>query len=218
MQVCNKIEVLLSTYMLTAELGCLLPWVYGWVTPATELWSSKHRHHISVSTWISEALKYTALPCLQQYFSDWSCTPQESVRLRLKRTHLFSLFESLPCIRRLPTCQDQIAHNHCIQILGSSRSILHTKVEILRQKWCFLRKKATKLHANLWKTFSTVLFCWRSRWFHVGLLNDLHLAREPRPRPSSAHPAMPCGPVYKRYMKFSFPLRPAVYWRLVEGA
>ena len=36
-QVCNKIDVLLSTYMLTAELGCLLPWVDGWLTPATEL-------------------------------------------------------------------------------------------------------------------------------------------------------------------------------------
>ena len=69
--------------------------------------------------------------------------------LRLKRANLFSILESLPCIRRLPTCQGQIAHNHCIEIMGSSKSIRHTKVEIVRQKWCFLGKKATTLHANL---------------------------------------------------------------------
>ena len=40
-----------------------------------------------------------------------------------------------------------------VQILGSSKSIRHTKVEIIRLKSCFLRKKETKLHANLWKTF-----------------------------------------------------------------
>ena len=40
-----------------------------------------------------------------------------------------------------------------VQILGSSKSIRHTKVETLRLKSCFLRKKETKLHANLWKTF-----------------------------------------------------------------
>ena len=36
-----------------------------------------------------------------------------------------------------------------VQILGSSKSIRQTKVEILRLKSCFLRKKETKLHANL---------------------------------------------------------------------
>ena len=36
-----------------------------------------------------------------------------------------------------------------VQILGSSKSIRHTKVEILRLKSCFLRKKETKLNANL---------------------------------------------------------------------
>ena len=46
-----------------------------------------------------------------------------------------------------------------VQILGSSKSIRHTKVEILRLKSCFLRKKETKLNANLWKTFSTEVFC-----------------------------------------------------------
>ena len=69
-----------------------------------------------------------------------------------------------------------------VQILGSSKSIRHTKVEILRLKSCFLRKKETKLNANLWKAFSTELFCRRSWWFHVVLLNDLHLAI-PSPEP-----------------------------------
>ena len=73
-----------------------------------------------------------------------------------------------------------------VQILRSSRSIRHTKVEILRLKSCFLRKKETKLHANIWKTFSNELFCRRSWWFHVVLLDDLHLSRKPRPRSSSA--------------------------------
>ena len=77
-----------------------------------------------------------------------------------------------------------------VQILGCSKSIRQTKVEILRLKSCLLRKKETKLQANLWKTFSNELFCRRSWWFHVGLLNDLHLARKPRLRSSSA-PAMP---------------------------
>ena len=54
-----------------------------------------------------------------------------------------------------------------VQILGSSKSIRHTKVEVLRLKSCFLRKKETKLNANLWKAFSTELFCRRSWWFHV---------------------------------------------------
>ena len=58
-----------------------------------------------------------------------------------------------------------------VQILGSSKSIRQTKVEILRLKSCFLRKKETKLHANLWKTFSNELFCWRSWLFHVKLFS-----------------------------------------------
>ena len=78
-----------------------------------------------------------------------------------------------------------------VQILGYSKSIRHTKVEILRLKSCFLRKKETKLNANLWKAFSTELSCRRSWWFHVVLLNALHLARKPRPRSSSARSAMP---------------------------
>ena len=78
-----------------------------------------------------------------------------------------------------------------VQILGSSKSIRHTKVAILRLKSCFLRKKETKLHANLWKAFSTELRCRRSWWFDVVLLNDLHFARKPRSRSSSARPAMP---------------------------
>ena len=77
-----------------------------------------------------------------------------------------------------------------VQILGSSKSIRHTKVEILRLKSCFLRKKETKLNANLWTTFSTESFCRRSWWFHVVLLKDLHFAHKPRPRSSSARPAM----------------------------
>ena len=44
---------------------------------------------------------------------------------------------------------------------------------------------------NLWKTFSTELFCPRSWWSEVGLLNNLYLARKPRPWSSSAWPAMP---------------------------
>ena len=42
-----------------------------------------------------------------------------------------------------------------VHVLGSSRSIHHTKVEILRLKSCFLHTKETKLSRkiNLWKTF-----------------------------------------------------------------
>ena len=49
-----------------------------------------------------------------------------------------------------------------VQILGSSKSILHTKVEILHLKSRFLCNKGTKLNSNLWKAFSTELFCRRS--------------------------------------------------------
>ena len=55
--------------------------------------------------------------------------------------------------------------------------------------FCYVRP--SKARQNLWKTFSTELFCLRSWWFHVGLLNDLHLARKSRPRSSSSRPAMP---------------------------
>ena len=44
-----------------------------------------------------------------------------------------------------------------VQILGSSKNIRHTKVEILHLKSCFLRSNETKLNANLWKAFSTEL-------------------------------------------------------------
>ena len=92
-----------------------------------------------------------------------------------------------------------------VQILGSPKSIRHTKVEILRLKSCFLRKKETKLNANLWKAFSTELFCRRSWWFHVVLLNDLHLARKPRPRSSSARSAMPFVNQERLVFKFRNP-------------
>ena len=36
-----------------------------------------------------------------------------------------------------------------VHILGFSKSIRHTKVEILQQKLCFLRTNETKLNANL---------------------------------------------------------------------
>ena len=97
-----------------------------------------------------------------------------------------------------------------VQILGSSKSIRHTKVEILRLKSCFLRKKETKLNANLWKAFSTELFCRRSWWFHVVLLNDLHLACKPRPRSSSARPAMPFVNQERLVLKF-----PTIYNHLL---
>ena len=89
-----------------------------------------------------------------------------------------------------------------VQILGSSESIRHTKVKILRLKSCFLRKKETQLHANLWKTFSNELFCRRSWWFHVGLLNDLRLPRKPRLWSSSARPAMPFVNPERLVLKF----------------
>ena len=98
-----------------------------------------------------------------------------------------------------------------VQILGSSKSIRHTKVEILRLKSCFrLRKKETKFHTNLWKTFSNELFRRPSWWFHVGLLNDLHLARKPRPRSSSARPAMPFVNQERLVLKF-----PTIYNHLL---
>ena len=95
-----------------------------------------------------------------------------------------------------------------VQILGSLRSIRHTKVGILCLKSCFLRKKETKLHANLWKTLSNELFCRRPWWFHVGLLNDLHLVHRPRPLSSSAQPAMPFMNQERLVLKFPFVMFP----------
>ena len=77
-----------------------------------------------------------------------------------------------------------------VQILCSSKSFRHTKVEIPRLKSCFPRKRETKLNANLWKRFSTELFRRRSWWFHVVLPNDFYLSRKLRPRSSSARPAI----------------------------
>ena len=57
-----------------------------------------------------------------------------------------------------------------VQILGSTKTIRHIKVEI--------------------KTFSTKFFCLCSWWFHV-LFNDLRLAHKLRPWSSSVRPAMP---------------------------
>ena len=58
-----------------------------------------------------------------------------------------------------------------VQILGSTKSIRHTKVEI--------------------KTFSTKFFCLHSWWFHIVLFNDLRLAHKLHPWSSSVRPAMP---------------------------
>ena len=102
-----------------------------------------------------------------------------------------------------------------VQILGSSKSIRHTKEEILRPKSCFLRTKEIKLHANIWKTFSNELFCQRSWWFHVGLLNDLHLARKQRARSSSAPPAMPS--VNQDRLVLKFPIGAASQTLLYTG-
>ena len=70
-----------------------------------------------------------------------------------------------------------------VQILGSSKSIRHTKVKILRLKSCFLRRKETNLNPNLWKTLSTELFCRRSWWFYVVFLMICiwHANRVPNP-------------------------------------
>ena len=89
-----------------------------------------------------------------------------------------------------------------IQILGFSKRIRYTKVEILHLKSCFLRDKETKLNAKLWKAFSTEIFCRRSWCFHVVLLNDLHLARKPRPRSTSARPATPFVNQERLVLKF----------------
>jgi len=80
--------------------------------------------------------------------------------------------------------------NTRVLTLKPEKSFRHTKVEIPRLKSCFPRRRETKLNANLWKTFSTELFRRRSWWFHVVLPNDLYLSRKPRPRSSSARPAM----------------------------
>ena len=106
-----------------------------------------------------------------------------------------------------------------VQILGSSKSIRHTKVGLLRLKSCFLRKKETKLNANPWKAFSTELFCRRSWWFHVVLLNDLHLARKPCPRSSYTLPAMSFVNQELLVLKFpnSYLHARALLWNLNKG-
>ena len=124
----------------------------------------------------------------------------------------------LSCGHRLQNASSQVetrGSNSLGQILGSSKSIRHTKVEILRPKSCFLRKKETKLHANLWRTFSNELSCQRSWWFHVGLLNDLYWARKPRARSSSAPPAMPF--VNQQRLVLKFPIGAASQTLLCTG-
>ena len=55
------------------------------------------------------------------------------------------------------------------------------------------------------KTFSTELFCRRLWWFHFVLPSDLYLARKPRPRSSSARPAIPF--VNQERLVLKFPIR-----------
>ena len=50
MHVCNKIDVLLSTYILMAELGCWLSWVDGWVTHARVAWCFSFISHTQATT------------------------------------------------------------------------------------------------------------------------------------------------------------------------
>ena len=89
----------------------------------------------------------------------------------------------MSCGHGLENASSQVETPAEVQILGSLKSILHTKVEIPRLKSCFLRKKETKLNANLWNAFSSELFCRRSWWFHDVLLNNciLHTNRVPDP-------------------------------------
>ena len=91
-----------------------------------------------------------------------------------------------------------------VQILGSSKSIRHTKVKILRLKSCFLRKKETELHENFFerhfqKNYSVGV---RDGFTLVCFSNDLHLARKPRPRSSSVLLAMPSVNQERLVVKF----------------
>ena len=72
-----------------------------------------------------------------------------------------------------------------VQILGSLKSIRHAKVEILRLKSCFLRKKETKKKTQIFKRHFQMNYSVGVRDGYVGFLNDLHLARKPRPRSSN---------------------------------
>ena len=78
-----------------------------------------------------------------------------------------------------------------VQILGSLKSIRHAKVEILRLKSCFLRKKETttkkknKKITQIFETHFQMNYSFGVRDGYVGFLYDLHLARKPRPRSSN---------------------------------
>ena len=78
-----------------------------------------------------------------------------------------------------------------VQILCSSKSFRHTKVEIPRLKSYFPRKRDQNLTQIFKKTFSTELFRRCSWWFHVVLLNDIYLLRKPRP-PDPVLRGQPC--------------------------
>ena len=55
----------------------------------------------------------------------------------------------LSCGHGLQNASSQVEHG-ASEILGSLKIIIrHTKVEVLRLKSCFLRKKETELHTNL---------------------------------------------------------------------
>ena len=56
---------------------------------------------------------------------------------------------AMSCGHGLENASSQVETPAEVQILGSLKSIRHTKVEIPRLKSCFLRKKETKLNANL---------------------------------------------------------------------
>ena len=67
-----------------------------------------------------------------------------------------------------------------------------------------------------WRTFCHLktrnryiahLYCRMFLWFHVGLLNDLHLASKPRPRSSSARRAMPFVNQERLVVKFELTIR-----------
>ena len=55
----------------------------------------------------------------------------------------------LSCSHELQNASSQVEHG-ASEILGSLKIIIrHAKVEVLRLKSCFLRKKETELHTNL---------------------------------------------------------------------
>ena len=90
-----------------------------------------------------------------------------------------------------------------VQFLGSLKSIRHAKVEILRLKSCFLRKKETKQQKKqIFERHFQMNYSVGVRDGYVGFLNDLHLPRKPRPRSSSARPAMPFVNQERLVLKF----------------